>query len=142
MWGRVVYFNTVVDGLIIRQMYEMLRHPLPGALNIIMKKRTIATMTRGKNVTFYYNTCLLTYIFDDYWTCCVLVKIYKNILEGLIHPYLPLNTALINHMADVPNVTAPRAWNADLYDLSRNAYRNNDLRVKKLRPTAAYHAMF
>ena len=46
----------------------------------------------------------------------------------------PLNTALINHMADVPNATAPRAWRADLYDLSRNAYRNNDLRVKMLHP--------
>ena len=38
-------------------------------------------------------------------------------------------------MADVPNVTPPRAWSADLYDLSRNAYRNNDLRVKMLHPT-------
>ena len=29
------------------QMYEMLRQPVPGALNIITRKRTIATMTRG-----------------------------------------------------------------------------------------------
>ena len=48
--------------------------------------------------------------------------------------------ALINHMADAPNATAPRAWNADLYDLSRNAYPNNDLWVKMLHPTTAYYA--
>ena len=82
-------------------------------------------------------TVLEHYIFDDYWTCSVLVKIYINILGGLIPPYLPLNTALINHMADVPNATAPRAWSAELYDLSRNAYRNNDLRVKMLHLTTA-----
>ena len=55
----------------------------------------------------------------------------------MILPYLPLNTVLINHMADVPNATAPRAWSDDLYDLSRNAYRNNDLLVKMLHPTPA-----
>ena len=45
-------------------------------------------------------------------------------------------------MADVRNTEAPRAWSADLYDLSRNAPRNNDLRVKALHPTPAYYAMF
>ena len=34
-------------GLIIRQMYEMLRHLVPEALNIITRTHTIATMTRG-----------------------------------------------------------------------------------------------
>ena len=93
-------------------------------------------------------TVLAYYIFDDYLTRSVLVKIYKNILGGLILPYLPLNTALINHMADVPNATAPRArsrarsWSADLYDLSRNAYHNNDVQVKMVHPTTAYYAMF
>ena len=43
----LIYSNTVIAGLIIGQMYEMLRHPEPGALNIMMKKRTIATMARG-----------------------------------------------------------------------------------------------
>ena len=33
-------------------------------------------------------------------------------------PYFSLNTDFINHMADVPNATAPRAWSADLYDLA------------------------
>ena len=90
-----------------------------------------------------YSTALLAYyIFDHYRTCSVLDAIYKNILGGLILPYFSLNTALINHMADVPNHMAPRTWSTDLYDLSRNAYRNNDLRVKMLHPTTAYYAMF
>ena len=87
-------------------------------------------------------TVLAYYIFDDYWTCSVLVTIYKKIFKGFDPPYLSLNTALMNHTADVPNATAPRAWSADLYDLSRNAYRNNDLRVKMLHPTTTYYAMF
>ena len=47
MGSCLIYSNAVVAGLIVGLMYEMLRHPVPGALNIIMKKRTIATMTRG-----------------------------------------------------------------------------------------------
>ena len=39
----------------------------------------------------------------------VLVEIYKNVLRGFDSPYLPLNTALMNRMADVPNATAFRA---------------------------------
>ena len=91
-----------------------------------------------------YHTVLACYIFDDYWICRVLVKIYKNIFGGFIPHTPPLNTALVNNMADVPmfSATAPRAWSADLYDLSRNAYRNNDQQVKMLHPTAAYYAMF
>ena len=47
-------------------------------------------------------TTVLAYcIFDDYWTCSVLVKIYKNILGELIPPYLPLNSVWINHLAEV-----------------------------------------
>ena len=45
-------------------------------------------------------------------------------------------------MANVRNVAAPCAWSADFYDLSRNAYRNNDLRVKMLHLTTAYYVMF
>ena len=30
----IAYSNTVIAELITRQMYEMLRHPVPGALNI------------------------------------------------------------------------------------------------------------
>ena len=45
-----IYYNTVIAGLIIRQMYEMLRHPVLGALHIIMKKRTIATMTTAETM--------------------------------------------------------------------------------------------
>ena len=61
--------NTVIAGLITRQMYEMLRHPVPGALNIIMRKRTIATMTQDKML--HFTTVLAHYIFDDCWTCSV-----------------------------------------------------------------------
>ena len=82
MGSCLIYSNTVIAGLIIRQMYEMLRHPVPGALSIIMKKRTIATMTRGTKC--YILLLLGYYIFDDYCTCSVTVKIYKNILGGLI----------------------------------------------------------
>ena len=124
-------------------MFEMFRDPVPGGLNIITKKRTIATMTQGTKM-LHSTTVLagLYYTFDDYWTCSVLVKIYKNILGGLIPPYLPLNTALNNHMADVPHASAPRAWGADVYDLSRNAYRNNDLQVKMPHPATAYYAIY
>ena len=86
----------------------MLRHLVSGALNIIIRKRTKAYCNdalRDKHSTFYYNTCKAYHIFDDYWTCSVLVKIYES-LGGLISP---LNTVLINHIADEPNVTAPRA---------------------------------
>ena len=82
-------------------MHEMLRHPAPRALNIIIKKRAIAAMARV--TPMLHSTAVGVreyYIFVDYLTCSVLVKIYKNIL-------LSLNTALINHMADVSNATAP-----------------------------------
>ena len=124
-----IYSNTTIARWIIRQMYEMLRHehPVPGALSIIIRKRIVAMMTRGTNVTLYCSTCKSCIPVLHFWTCSVFVKIYKKYFWGLIPPYLPLNTALISHMADVPNVTAPRVWSADLYDLSRNAYRSNDL---------------
>ena len=35
-------------------------------------------------------------------------------------------------MADVLNAKARGAWSADFYGLSKNAYRNNDLRVEML----------
>ena len=47
MGSCLIHSNTVVAGFIVRQMYKMLRHPVPGARNIIMKKRTNATITRG-----------------------------------------------------------------------------------------------
>ena len=48
MGSCLMYSNTVIAGLIMRQMYEMLRHAVPGALNtFVTKKRIIATMTRG-----------------------------------------------------------------------------------------------
>ena len=95
----------------------------------------------SRDKILHSTTLLACYIFDDYKTSSVLVQIYKNILGGSIPPYLPQNTTLINHMAAVPNATAPRAWSADLYDLLRNAYRNDDLRIKMLHPTTAYYAM-
>ena len=75
----------------------------------------------GQNVAFYYSI-LAYYIFDDYRTCNVLVKIYKKYCGGIDPPYLSLNTALINHMANVPSASASHAWSADLYDFLRNAY--------------------
>ena len=76
-------------------------------------------------------TVLAYYIFDDHWTRSVLVKIYKNILGNLIPPYLFLNRLrprlTIWQIYQTLKATAPRACSADLYDLSRNAYRNNDL---------------
>ena len=70
----------------------------------------------SRDKILHFTTVLAYYTFDDYWTCSVLVKIYKNIWGGVIPPYIPLN------MADVPNAGTPRAWSADFYDLSRNAY--------------------
>ena len=35
-----IYFNTVVAGLIMRQMYEMLRHPVLGALTFMIYQET------------------------------------------------------------------------------------------------------
>ena len=62
MGSCLIYSNTVVAGLIIRQMCEMLRHPVPGARKVIIRKRAIATMTQGQNVTFYYSTCILGFM--------------------------------------------------------------------------------
>ena len=63
MGSCLIYSNTVVAGLIVGQMYEMLRHPVPGVLNISMKKRTIATMTRGRKcyilLQFLHTTFLM-----------------------------------------------------------------------------------
>ena len=50
----------------------------------------------SRDKILHSTTALAYYIFDDYWTCSVLVKIYKNILGGLIPQYLRLNTVLIN----------------------------------------------
>ena len=47
----------------------------------------------------------------------------------------------IDYTANVWNVAAPCAWSADFYNLSRNAYRNNDLRIKMWHPTTAYCAV-
>ena len=47
MGSCLIYSNTVIAGLIIRQMHKMLRNPVAGALYTIVKKRTIATVTRG-----------------------------------------------------------------------------------------------
>ena len=48
LWVRVLqHINLLQCGnsWFIRQTYKMLRHPVPGAHNIIVKKRTMATMT-------------------------------------------------------------------------------------------------
>ena len=66
---------------------------------------------------------------------------FAKIFWGFDPPFTSLNTALINHMAGVQNVTTPRAWSADLHNLSRNASRNNDLRVKLFHVTTAHYAM-
>ena len=42
------------------------------------------SITRWTKYYCHSTTVLVYYIFDDYWTCSVLVKIYKNILGGLI----------------------------------------------------------
>ena len=123
MGSCLIFSNTVIAGLILRQMYEMLRHPVPEARNIIIRKRTIATMTRGTKclhtiLQYMHTFLMIARLFLD--------KINKNILGGLMPPYLPLSTAKINRMADVPNATAPRAWSADFHDLLRSAYCNND----------------
>ena len=69
MGSCLIHSNTVIARLITGQMHEMLQHPMPGALNIIMKKLAIATMTRGtKRYILYYSSPLAYYIFDDYWT--------------------------------------------------------------------------
>ena len=64
-------------------MYEMLRHSVPGALNIIIKE-TRYCKDNSRDKVLHSTTVLANYIFDDYCTCGVLVKIYKNILGSLI----------------------------------------------------------
>ena len=58
--------NTVVAGLIVGRMYEMLQHLVPEVLIIIMKKRTIAMMTRGTKCYILLQFLHTIYIFDDY----------------------------------------------------------------------------
>ena len=84
----LIYSNAVVVALIIRQMYEMLQHPVPGALNIILRKRTIATMTRGTKCNI-----LLQYLHTTFLMITGLLVSY--IFRGVIPSYLPLNVALI-----------------------------------------------
>ena len=62
MGSCLIYSNTVIAGLIIGQMYEMLRHPVPEGLNIIMKKRTIATMTRGTKCYILLQNLHITFL--------------------------------------------------------------------------------
>ena len=84
MGSCLIYFNWVIAGLIIQHMYEMLQHPVHGALSIIMKKRAIATMTRGTKcyilLQYLHTTFLIT-------TGLVLVKIYTHIL-GVRSPHV------------------------------------------------------
>ena len=48
MGSCLIYFNTVIAGLIMRQMYEMLRHPVLGALTFMIYQEThIPTVTCG-----------------------------------------------------------------------------------------------
>ena len=78
----LVHFNTVRAELITRKMYEMLRHPVRGALNIIMKRRTIATMTRGTKC----NT-LLQYLHTTF----LMISLLGKYLGGLIAPKYSLD---------------------------------------------------
>ena len=41
MGSCLIYSNAVIAGLIVGKICEMPRHPAHGALNIIVKKRTI-----------------------------------------------------------------------------------------------------
>ena len=59
----------------------------------------------------HFTTVLANYIFDDFWNCSILVKIYRNIWKGGDPSHLSL------HTANVPNATTPRAWSADPCDL-------------------------
>ena len=52
---------------------------VPGALNIIIRKRTIATMTRGYILLLYLHTTFLM-ITGPAGLVGLVVKIYKNIL--------------------------------------------------------------
>ena len=78
------------------------------ALNIIMKKRTIVTPGTKCYILQYYGI-LAYYVLVITGLVVSQLKINKNVLGELILPYLPLNTALIKHMADVPSATAPHA---------------------------------
>ena len=65
MGSFLAYSNTAVAGfnctVITRQMYEMSRQLMPGALNIIRPiRRTIATMTRGTKCYILLLQCLHT----------------------------------------------------------------------------------
>ena len=56
-----IYLNTVIAGLIMRQMYEMLLHPVLRALTfMIIKKRIPQQRFGGQNVLSYY--CVLCYV--------------------------------------------------------------------------------
>ena len=53
-----------------------------------------------------------------------------QLFHGLVSYILQYSYSWINYAANVRNVAVPCAWSADFYDLSKNAYRNKDLRVK------------
>ena len=60
-----------------------------------------------------------------------------DVVHKRLSVILQYSYSWINYAANVGNVAIPCAWSAGLYDLSRNAYRNNNLRVKILHPTTA-----
>ena len=71
-------------------------------------------MTRGTKCYI-----LLLYLHTTFLMITGLVMSYlkfAKIFLGFDPPFTPLNTALINHMAGVQNVTTPRAWSADLHN--------------------------
>ena len=96
----LIYSNPVMAGLIIQQMNEMLQHPAPGTLNIIIK-RTIATMTRGTKCCI-----LLQYLQTAFLMITGLAASqlkFTKIFWGVYPLVSPLNMDLINHMANVAN---------------------------------------
>ena len=78
----IAYFNTVIAGLITRQMYEMLRHPVLGALTFMIQQETLtATITSvarilqwggfENDITFDHTLCTGVDPESFWWGRCI-----------------------------------------------------------------------
>ena len=53
---RLIYFNTITAGLITLFMYEMLRHPMPGALKLLLYEETLCCIDDSRDKMLYFTT--------------------------------------------------------------------------------------
>ena len=85
MGSCLVYSDTVIAGLTNRANARNVAAPCTRSAKHYYEEAHYCN-DDSRDKMLHPTTVLAYYMFDDYWTCSVLVKIYKNICgwEGLI----------------------------------------------------------